>query len=279
MFVTIINDCKDPNAFGRQATRASALFGLNVNTVAVASDLEAAGNLIDVLDAAEGRRGVVLVNVAPRNGAAKKWQNGTPFGFFRYGDTLVAASVDGRTLSLVKKLGVSDAVDVFDIPTVMDVAAGHRLVSREVAEYVKSTQFRSLEFLPRAAFWTMQGYRLPTVRMPIDEVPDAADAVWWVDNFGNCKTTILPGELDAFRDDAAIAGLASLAHYDRLKDVPDGEAAFVTGSSGIGGNRFVEVVIQGGNAGQRFGLRSGKALVRASQRVLTYAEPTVAVPA
>lgn len=279
MFVTIINDCKDPNAFGRQATRATSLFHEPVHTVAVTNDLEAAGNLVDVLDASEGRRGVVLVNVAPRNGAAKKWPNGTPFGWFRHGDTLVAASIDGRTLSLVKKLGITDAIEVFDIPTVMDAAAGHRLVSRDVAEYVKTTQFRSLEFLPRAACWITQGYVLPTSRLPVDEIVDAEESVWWVDNFGNCKTTVLPDELDAFRDENALSGLASLAHYDRLKDVPDGESAFVTGSSGIGSRRFVEVMIQGGNASQRYGLRSGKPLVKAGESVARYAEPTVAVPA
>lgn len=41
MFVTIINDCRDANVFGRQATRA-ALFGCTVNPVAVADELEAA---------------------------------------------------------------------------------------------------------------------------------------------------------------------------------------------------------------------------------------------
>lgn len=277
MFVTIINDCRDANAFGRQATRAASLFGCTVNPVAVANDLEAAGNLIDALDAAEGRRGVILVNVAPRHGAAKRWPNGTPFGWFSYGDTIVAASIDGLTLSLVKKLGLADAVELFDIPEVMAAAAGHRLVPRETADYVVSTQFRSLEFLPRAAFWLTQGYVLPTRRHALPAA--APDAVWWVDNFGNCKTTVLPEDLAAFRDEESISGIASLPHYDRLKDVPDGEAAFVTGSSGLGARRFVEIVIQGGNAAQRFGLRSGKHLIRPAERATVYAEPAVAVPA
>ncbi|MEY4745301.1 MAG: hypothetical protein RL272_1246 [Candidatus Parcubacteria bacterium] len=279
MFVTIINDCRDANAFGRQTTRASALFGCTVNPVAVANDLEAGGNLIDALDAAEGRKGVILVNVAPRNGRAKRWPNGTPFGWFSYGETIVAASVDGLTLSLVKKLGITDGIRLFDIPEVMAVAAGHRLVPRATADYVVSTQFRSLEFLPRAAHWLTQGYSLPAAYMPIGEISDAPDAAWWIDNFGNCKTTLLPAEIDSFRDENAISGIASLAHYERLKDVPDGECAFVTGSSGFGGSRFIEVVIQGGNAAQRFGLRSGKRLIRAAERSTAYAEPGVAVPA
>jgi hypothetical protein len=279
MFVTLINDCKDPNAFGRQATRAAALFGGPVHALGVASDLEAAGNLVDALDAADGRKGVILANVAPRNGAAKRWPNGTPFGWFRRGDTLVVASIDGLTLSLAKKLGLADAVEVFDIPEVMDAAAGHRLVSREVADQVVSTQFRSLEFLPRAACWLTQGYALPTTRMSIAEVADAPHAVWWVDNFGNCKTTLLPDELPPFLDDEALAGLPSLAHYDRLKDVPDADAAFVTGSSGCGKDRFVEIVIQGGSAAKRFGLHSGRQLAPNGVRVTSFAGPTVAVPA
>ncbi|HTM68864.1 MAG TPA: SAM hydroxide adenosyltransferase [Candidatus Binatia bacterium] len=277
MFVTIINDCRDANAFGRQATRTAALFGCQVHTVAVSGDLEAAGNLIDALDAAEGRKGVILANVAPRHGAAKKWPNGTPFGWFRNGETLVVASIDGLTLSLAKKLGLIDGLRVFDIPEVMTAAAAHRLVPRETAEYVTSTQFRSLEFVPRAACWLTQGYDLPSAPLSSADIADAPDAVWWVDNFGNCKTTVLPEDLGAFRDAEAFAGLASLTHYDRLKDVPDGEAAFVTGSSGLGARRFVEIVIQGGNASQRYGLRSGKPLLRPAERL--FAEPTVAVPA
>lgn len=279
MFVTIINDCRDANAFGRQATRAASLFGCTVNPLAVVNDLEAAGNLIDALDASEGRSGVILVNVAPRHGAAKRWPNGTPFGWFRYGDTVVVASVDGRTLSLVKKLGIADEIRVFDIPEVMAAAAAHRLLPAETAAYVVSTQFRSFEFLPRVARWLTQGYELPSSGLAIGEIADAPDAVWWVDNFGNCKTTILPGDIDAFRDADALAGLASLPHYDRLKDVPDGESAFVTGSSGHGSDRFIEVVIQGGNASQRFGLRSGKTLVKPSDRENTFAESAFAVPA
>src|SRR5688572_12965729 len=98
MFVTIINDCKDENAFGRQATKAAALFGCSIVTVGVDSDIEAAGNLIDCLDAGEGKEGVILVNVAPRHGDAKKWPNGTPFGYFLYKETLVVTSIDGLTL-------------------------------------------------------------------------------------------------------------------------------------------------------------------------------------
>lgn len=260
MFVTIINDCKDANAFGRQGTRAAALFGGPVTTVGIANDIEAAGNLVDALDAAEGRAGAILVNVAPRSGAAKRWTNGTPFGWLRVGETVVVASIDGLTLSLVKKLGVAAVINVFDIPEVMDAAARHSLLPRATADAVAATQFRSFEFLPRVARWLSQGYVLPSTPLAVADVPDAPPSVWWTDNFGNCKTTVLPEELPRLIGDGNLGGVTSLAHYARLKDVPDGEAAFVTGSSGFGDKRFVEVVIQGGNAAARFGLKSGRLL-------------------
>jgi hypothetical protein len=263
MFVTLINDCRDANAFGRQATKAGALLGRPVVTVGVKSDLEAAGNLVDALDAAEGREGIVLVNVAPRNGEAKKWPNGTPFGWFTVGKTLVVASVDGLTLSLAKKLGLVDAVRVFDIPTVVESLVRRGVITLELGNRIAATQFRSLEFLPRAAAWLAAGIELPTERFAAADIADAPAAVWWVDNFGNCKTTLLPEEVSRFTDEGALSGLASLALHDRLKDVADGEPALVIGSSGHGDKRFVEVVIQGGDAAARFNLRTGKEIAPA----------------
>ena len=118
MFVTLITDCKDDNALGRSTTRLSTLFECNITTIGVNgwdADLEAAGNLIDVLDASEGKKGVVLVNVAPRHRSGKKWPNGTPFAYFHYKETLVVTSIDGLTLSLVKKFNLVDRVNVMDI--------------------------------------------------------------------------------------------------------------------------------------------------------------------
>ena len=71
MNITIINDCRDANAVGRQIARATSLLGGSVSFIGVSSDLQASGNIIDVLDALEENPGIVLVNVAPRNGKAK----------------------------------------------------------------------------------------------------------------------------------------------------------------------------------------------------------------
>jgi hypothetical protein len=82
MNITIINDCRDANAVGRQSTRASVLIGGPVSFVGVQNDIEAAGNLIDILDAYGGAPGAILVNVAPRNGKAKKVEERNTFWLF-----------------------------------------------------------------------------------------------------------------------------------------------------------------------------------------------------
>ncbi len=244
MYVTIISDCHDDNAKTRQTIRAGSLLSSPVTYCGVNSDIEAAGNLVDALDVSTGHANVILVNVAPRHGAAKKWPNGTPFGYFRIGGSLVVTTIDGHVLSLVKKLGLVDAISVFDIPTVAEYAFQAKLLSREQADYLKVTQFRSLEFMPRAAAWLVQGHDLPATAWPIIEVPDMPPSIWWVDNFGNCKTTLLPDEHDNI-----LPGLREkLGHHDRLKDVANGETAVVTGSSGIGDIRFLEIMTQGGSA-------------------------------
>lgn len=247
MFVTIINDCQDDNAFGRQLTKASALISGNVISVGVKNDLEAAGNLIDILDAAEGQEGVILVNVAPRHGAAKKWPNGTPFGYFFYKKTLVVSSIDGLTLSLVKKLGLVESINLLDIPTVINYLTEHHSISAEEVDHIEHTQFRSLEFIPRVAKWLLiDQIELPYESYSINEIPECPNAVWWIDNFGNCKTTLLPTDVDFESGKKVELIVGKYPCFLRLKDVPDdGSSALIIGSSGLDDRRFLELVIQG----------------------------------
>jgi hypothetical protein len=71
MFVTIITDCSDSNALGRQMTRSASLFGFSPVAMPIShqfdvpSDLEAGCHLIDVLDSCRGSSGVILLNKAP----------------------------------------------------------------------------------------------------------------------------------------------------------------------------------------------------------------------
>ena len=258
----IINDCKDENAKIRQLGRFSALFGFTPGFIGVQNDIEAAGNLIDALDATMGRKGVVLVNVAPRNGVRHKWDNGTPFSYFYYGETLVVISVDGLTLSLVKKLGIVEAVNIFDIPTVVAEMQKQGEVSEELAYHITHTQFRSLEFVPRVADWVVRGLNVPSEEWSLDNVGDIGSGmIWYVDNFGNCKTTMLHGEANFEEGEIIKTAVGDLKFYRRLADVPKDEAAVIMGSSGFEGQRFVELVVQGKSAAERFDLGVGKQLL------------------
>lgn len=265
MFVTIITDCYDPNTTGRQLTRANALFGCPANLVSVdfKGDNQAAGNLVDMLDSCEGREGVVLVNVAPRDGKAKKWENGTPFGFFQYYQTLIVSSIDGKALSLIKKLDIASKVRVFDIPTVLSEVPNMLSFYEGQTEYIKNTQFRSFEFLPRVAKWIKDGIKLPVDEMPLEEVPDIEGQIWWTDNFGNCKTTILPEEIKfEHGKEITLEKVGKITCYSRLKDVPNGEKALIIGSSGIKDKRFLEIVLQGKSASKELGLSVGDILLK-----------------
>lgn len=247
MFATIISDCQDNNARGRQLTRLSAFLDTAVHFVGVSSDLEAAGCLLDILDAAEGDRGVVLVNVAPRHGAAQeRWSNGTPFGYFYYQNTLVISSVDGLTLSLAKKLGLVGSVKLLDIAEVAKALDW----SEDTQARVASTQFRSYEFLPRIAKALLDGADVSNTGYEL--VEDAPQAVWYVDNFGNMKTTLLPEEAGFEPGEVIKTQWGHLRCFTQLAQVSSLKSAIVLGSSGIADKRFLEVVIQGQSAAERF---------------------------
>ena len=257
MHITIINDCRDENARGRQTARASSLLSSPVSFVGVGSDLEASGNIIDVLDAYGEEPGVIIVNVAPRNGPAKKWENGTPFGYFWYKKVLVVSSIDGLTLSFVKKLKLVDSINVFDIPEVVRFMVENKYISPEVGDHIINTQFRSYDFLPRVAALILQNKDVPFTEYGIDSFSDLPLAVWWVDNFGNCKITLLLSEINIGTDNKVATEIGDLTYYSRLKDVPDKAVALITGSSGLGDNRFSEIVVQGESASVFLGLSSG----------------------
>lgn len=264
MQISIINDCYDQNAKLRQISRVSSIFqNASANSFAVDSELEAAGFLVDALDSFEGREGVILVNVAPRHGLAKKWKNGTPFGYFWHGKTLVVSSVDGEVLSLCKKLGVLEDLYVFDIEEVMNFISDSELC-REEKNRIINTQFRSLNFLPRVADWIWRNYDLPKQKHNLENIKDIGSAVWFVDNFGNIKTTILRSEVFARNCESLSFRLKkkklSMNFYERLKDLPDKSFGVIEGSSGIGNRRFLEIVFQGGSAEKKLQVEIGDSL-------------------
>ncbi len=258
MNLTIINDCRDDNAKVRQLARAKSLIGHEASFIGVANDLEAAGCIIDVLDAYGEAGGTIIANVAPRNGGGKRWPNGTPFAYARIGNSLVLASISGLTWSLVRKLGLAKSIEVMDIPTVLSSLAEVGALPSDLIEPIAKSQFRSYEFLPRVAAFLLAGGTVPSETLPLDQLDQAEPAVWWADNFGNCKTSLLSHEIGFKAGNKVRTAWGEFTGYDRLKDVPDGEPAIIIGSSGYGSTRFLELVVQGASAARHFGIETGQ---------------------
>jgi S-adenosyl-l-methionine hydroxide adenosyltransferase len=244
MFTTIINDCTDDNARGRIESRVTSLISTSISFIGVMSDIEASMQLVDVLDATEGRPGLILVNVAPRGGHSREWENGTPFGYFWYHDTLIIASVEGFTLSAVKALGLMTELSLLDTRTAAEAMRAAGFITEGAAKRIPTSQFRSFDFIPRAGAYLLDGNVLPSEPYDLGNIADLPKAIWHIDNFGNCKTTltkfdIKPGE--------TITRFGDLPFHTQLRDVPDATAALIEGSSGSEDTRFVELVIQQGN--------------------------------
>jgi hypothetical protein len=255
MFITIINDCRDENARARQESRIAALLNSPTIFLGVNSDIEASMQIIDVLDATEGARGLVLVNVAPRGTRVKKWENGTPFGYFKYKETIVIASIDGYTLSAVKKLKLATTLQVFDIATCAKILQEKGVIHEETAAYLPKTQFRSFDFTPRAGAFLLSGEILPTTTLSLDDIPDLPHTVWHIDNFGNCKTTLLSN--DYSQKDSLTTHFGTFPIISQLRDLDDGQSSAIVGSSGIGGYRFLELMSQRKSFSLLYGVQIG----------------------
>ena len=266
MHVIIISDCHCDNAVGRQEARVASLCDVTSSFVRVGNDIEAAGNIIDVLDAFGGKAGVVVANIAPRSkeswwlkGSAGKFErryNGTPFCYFWIGNKLVVSTVDGCTLSMVKKMKLVEEVNVTSIEKTVEVMRSEGLITSEQEKYISKTQFRSFDYVPRLVQMLLGGLEPVSEKVSINEMPEVPKGVWWVDNFGNCKTTLIDADRGSIVDSEKVKW-SELKYYDYLKDVPEGEMAYIMGSSGLGSVRFVEIVRQGGNAAMELGLKTG----------------------
>ncbi|KKS18978.1 MAG: hypothetical protein UU76_C0010G0012 [Parcubacteria group bacterium GW2011_GWC1_41_7] len=265
MFITVITDCTSQNDIGRQETRLISLFDSPVSFVGVNSSLdldatlETAGNLIDILDAAEEREGVVIVNVAPR-GDKSDGKNGTSFCYFKYKNILVLSTIKGYTLSLIKKLKLVDSINLLDIEKVTDTTISNKLIDKVTGQRIIKSQFRSFDFAPRVAKWLKDGISLPSTPDLLSTISAVPNFIWFIDSFGNAKTTILTQDLRLKAKGKIKTTVGIFRYYDRLKDIPYGETAIYTGSSGLGNKRFLEIATQGreGSAAKTLTLKIGE---------------------
>lgn len=131
-----------------------------------------------------------------------------------------------------------------------------RALSASLRKRISKSQLRSYEFLPRATAYLLDHREISGIETSISEFPDAPNTIWWVDNFGNCKTTL-------FEEDIAIVhGYAEtkfgrLPYFKKLNDVPSCTTAIISGSSGIDNKRFLEIVVQGESAAKILNISSG----------------------
>jgi hypothetical protein len=270
---TIITDCADDDARGRQELRFNSLFGVAPTFVGVGSysPLEAGGHLADQLDVLANfplhdkeRQNIVLVNVAPRGDVRKKWDNGTPFVHFTIGKTIVVSTYEENYLAFMRDLGITSEVQVMDIPTVTAAAIEWGDLTQAEANKINNTQFRSLEFMPLAAYWVWQGKPVPAESLSLADLPSIDGQAWLVDNFGNVKTTLTAKDV-AFEPEKQItlANGKPATCYTRLADVPKGATALTIGSSGYGEHRFLEVAIgHRGRAADEHGFGVGSKILQ-----------------
>lgn len=263
MFFTIISDCSDANESARQQTRVNSLFGCPANILSLGaySDIQAAGNLIDVLDAGEGKEGIVLVNVAPRFGHGKKWSNGVPFGYFSYKQTTIISVASNEALFLANKLGLIDNLKVTEISEVVDILIENELLEEGKKDYLVDTQFRSYEYAPKLAKLIFEKIDFPVKEFSPENTDYGENIVWFIDSFGNCKTSLLESDLAVDETGFVTTKFGRIKFYPKLKDLPDHELGVYLGSSGIGDKRFVEISIQGGNAADKLGINIGDSVI------------------
>ena len=255
----VISDCRDDNARVRVTTRVAALFpNINVDFIGVQNDIEAAGCLVDVIDAALGRPVLILVNVAPRNGKHHR-KNGSPFGYIQVGKAHIFGTMDGLSFSLLGYVAPQRGVRVYDTDEVVKYFG----IPNELQEHIATSQFRSYEFLPRLAAHVLVGKRLHgKLQYPSDQEQLAAPTVWWVDVFGNAKLTVTAAQIGF--TPGALVGIkigkkkVLVKCYERLPDIPLGELGLTVGSSGFGVNRWLELMIKRGDAARALNLKIGQ---------------------
>lgn len=263
---TIITDCYDSNARQRQENRYRTLFGERPTFVPLESEhtaLEASGQLIDTIDAVTVpkafKRGsaLVLVNAAPRGTETRDegYENGTPFCYFRQDGNLVFSTYNPELLALARVA----TVNLLDIPTITNNFVRDGLLTTTEASKINDTQFRSLHFVPLAARVVAGREELPSVKKSIKrEAEDVGGRAWFVDNFGNIKTTSLPEDID-YEEGKQVELVANDGEVKtaicvpELADVNTGQLALTIGSSGVGERQWLEVAVGRGNAAQRLG--------------------------
>ena len=251
-------DCKDSNALTRLFVRLTALFnGSHIKTVGIDKDIEAAGCILDTLDALRLGTGdyIIIGNLAPRE--HKQYKNGAPFCVAHVDGTIIIATK--TCFSLLRKLDLINTIGETDVETVCKA-----FLSEEETARIANSQFRSFEYVPLLARFAADEKDIPMTQDTLESFsPEKFEnQIWWIDNFGNAKTTFTNNEIkNRVSNETVTLILNNTEHvfpfFDQLADVPTGTVACIIGSSGYKDVRFAEIVKQGASVAQALGLSVG----------------------
>ena len=114
------------------------------------------------------------------------------------------------------------------------------------------------------AYWVWKGRDVPSTTQALVDLPSAHGQAWFIDNFGNVKTTLTEKSV-GFEENKVIELINGVKAtcYRRLADVPSGAVALTVGSSGYNDDRFLEVVIgQTGRAAEQLGFAVGASILK-----------------
>lgn len=267
MFTTIITDCWGENEKGRQIARYNSLGLGPTDLIGISSDfsndatIEGGADVIDIIDASAGKKGNIILNVAPR-GNKKDGGNGTHFAYYYYKSTLLITTVKAYCLSFIKKFDLVNSVQVVELSEVLNYVFREGLIDRYQKDYIVKSQFRSFDFVPKLARWLADGVNVPSDKMDLKSIPMPPDCIWHIDAFGNAKTSILSRDVGFKPGEKVKTNFGTYKFYLRLKDVPQGETAIYVGSSGFEDGRFLEIATQGieGSAADTLKIKTGDPL-------------------
>lgn len=182
---------------------------------------------------------IVYANTAPRDGEARPRDEneGAPLAYAELEHDVPVVGVDaGYTFSFVK-----DDIETFHT---VDVPA-------------KGSQFRSRDLFPEAvASILAEEETYIGAERDIEAIPEPpADAVGYVDGYGNIKTTTRASAVDAAPGGRIRIGIngesVGVRYADGIFAVPQGGLVYAPGSSG-GDDPYMEIVERGGSAADHY---------------------------
>ncbi len=201
-----------------------------------------------------GERQIFYVNTAPRRDDRAARKNcageGLVYAELANGVQIIAVN-SGYSLSFIK----GNALKI----QALDIAA-------------EGSQFRSRDVFPAALGWVVRDELDPRLGADVmGNIPDIpSSAVAYTDGYGNIKTTIDVNEIAHLKGQKVAVSIGEQTHDALVSNdifaVEEGEMVVSAGSSGWRENsgstrRFVECVLRGGSAAERFGRPGGGSAV------------------